>query len=119
MSGDDSVKADRVGPQIQSWPGIGKHRIIAVMIRMLKIHEQRQLGRTIGLSWVFLAAPFFIWPTELYSQARRHVKVLLESQQFGNLDRGSVQGSGSVIIRRDSVRPSGRLGAVEKETKVQ
>jgi hypothetical protein len=89
------------------------------MIRMLKIHEQRQLVRTIGLSCFFLAAPLFIWPTELYSQDRRHIKVLLESQQFGNFDRGSVQGSGSVIIRRDSVRPSGRLGAVEKETKVQ
>ncbi len=69
------------------------------MIPVPKIYEDRKLARIAGSALLGLVALLFVWPTELYSQAGRHVKVLLESQQLGNSDRSSVQGGGSVIIR--------------------
>jgi len=54
-----------------------------------------------------------------YSQTRRNVKVVVESQQSGASSRESLQGSGSVIIRRGTVQPSGRLAAGDRQTTVQ
>ena len=44
-------------------------------------------------------------------QSRRQVKVLVESQQSGTQNQEAVQGSGSVIIGRGNVSPSGRVTA--------
>jgi hypothetical protein len=52
-------------------------------------------------------------------QSRRQVKVLVESQQSGTQNQEAVQGSGSVIIRRGNVQPSGRVTAGDRRTSVQ
>lgn len=52
-------------------------------------------------------------------QSRRQVKVLVESQQSGTQNQEAVQGSGSVIIRRGNVQPSGRVTAGDRQTTVQ
>jgi len=59
------------------------------------------------------------WSAHLTGQSPRQIKVLLESQQLVDQNRQAVQGSGSVIIRKGNVQPSGRLGAVERQTTVQ
>jgi len=53
------------------------------------------------------------------AQSHRQIKVLLETQQNGTSNQESVQGSGSVIIRRGTVYPSGRLAAGDRQTTVQ
>lgn len=53
------------------------------------------------------------------AQSRRHIKVLVETQQSGTSSQEAVQGSGSVIIRRGTVQPSGRLTAGDRQTTVQ
>ena len=53
------------------------------------------------------------------SQTHRHIKVVLDSQQTENLNRESVQGSGSVIIRRGTVNPSGQIIANDRQTTVK
>ena len=53
------------------------------------------------------------------AQSRRQIKVLVESQHSGTHSREAVQGSGSVIIRRGSVQPSGRVTAGDRQTTVQ
>ena len=53
------------------------------------------------------------------AQTPRHIKVVLHSQQTESLNRDGVQGSGSVIIRRGTVSPSGRVIANERQTTVQ
>jgi len=52
-------------------------------------------------------------------QSRRQIKVLVESQQSGTQSQEGVQGSGSVIIRRGNVQPSGRVTAGDRQTTVQ
>ena len=69
---------------------------------------------------VFAAAVLlFGLPSALYSQGRQQVKVLLETQQSGDQSREVVQGSGGVIISREKVRPSGRLGATDGQITVK
>jgi Bacterial type II and III secretion system protein len=85
---------------------------------LLNIAPKRKLGRAAVLVFLCLSA-LFAGPGELYSQGARHIKVVLESQQSSKFDRSSAHASGSVIVRRDRVRPSGRLSALENETKVQ
>lgn len=53
------------------------------------------------------------------AQSRRHIKVLVETQQSGTSNQEAVQGSGSVIIRRGTVHPSGQLTAGDRQTTVQ
>ena len=53
------------------------------------------------------------------SQSRRQIKVLVESRQSGTQNQEAVQGSGSVIIRRGNVQPSGRVTAGDRRTTVQ
>jgi hypothetical protein len=52
-------------------------------------------------------------------QSRRQVKVLVESQQSGAQSQESLQGSGSVIIRKGNVSPSGRITGGDRQTTVQ
>src|SRR5712692_3689088 len=54
-----------------------------------------------------------------HSQSRRQIKVVVESQQSGTQDREGLGGSGSVIIRRGSAYPSGRITGGDKQTTVQ
>ena len=53
------------------------------------------------------------------AQSRRQIKVLVESQQSGTQRQEGVQGSGSVIIRKGNVYPSGRVDAGDRRTTVQ
>jgi hypothetical protein len=53
------------------------------------------------------------------SQSRRQIKVLVESQQSETQRQEGMQGSGSVIIRKGNVYPSGRVDAGERRTTVQ
>jgi len=59
------------------------------------------------------------WPASGLAQTNRLVKVLLQSQQLSNQNEDRLQGSGSVIIRRGTVYPSGRVTANESNTTVQ
>ena len=52
-------------------------------------------------------------------QNRRQVKVVVESQQSDKQNQQAVQGSGSVIVRRGNVQPSGRLAAGDRQTIAQ
>ncbi|HXV82200.1 MAG TPA: hypothetical protein VEG60_20200 [Candidatus Binatia bacterium] len=58
-------------------------------------------------------------PSIVHAQSRRHIKVLVESKQSGTQSQETIQGSGSVIIRRGNVHPSGRVTAGERQTTVQ
>jgi hypothetical protein len=69
---------------------------------------------TVALVCLVLAMPFIG-----NAQTRRQIKVLVESQQSGTQNQEGVQGSGSVIIRRGNVQPSGRVTAGERHTSVQ
>jgi hypothetical protein len=73
------------------------------------------IGSAIILPLVF----GFIATTIGYSQQRRNIKVVLQIQQTGTSSQENVQGSGSVIIRRGTVSPSGRLTAGDRQTTVQ
>lgn len=53
------------------------------------------------------------------AQSRRNIKVVLESTQTGASHQETVQGSGSVVIRRGTVQPSGRLAANDRQTTTQ
>jgi hypothetical protein len=52
-------------------------------------------------------------------QSRRQIKVLVESQQSGAQSQESLQGSGSVIIRKGNAYPSGRVTGGDRQTTVQ
>ncbi len=67
---------------------------------------------------ILLCAVLFL-TADLPAQTRRNIKVVLDSQQTENLNRDAVQGSGSVVIRRGTVNPSGRIIAGERQTTVQ
>jgi hypothetical protein len=55
----------------------------------------------------------------VHSQARRNIKVVLETLQSGVSSQETLQGSGSVIIRRGTAQPSGRITANDRQTTVQ
>jgi Bacterial type II and III secretion system protein len=69
---------------------------------------------TVALVCLVLGMPFIG-----NAQTRRQIKVLVESQQSGTQSQEAVQGSGSVIIRRGNVQPSGRVTANDRQTTVQ
>ncbi len=65
----------------------------------------------------FLFSPV-VWPTHGDAQTRRHIKVMLNSQQTENFNRETVRGSGSVVVRRGTVYPSASIVANEGQTTV-
>jgi type II/III secretion system protein len=69
----------------------------------------------------FLAVLILLFGTTAKSQSQqpRHIKVLLETKQSGTSNQENVQGSGSVVIRRGTVNPSGRIIANDRQTTVQ
>jgi hypothetical protein len=74
-------------------------------------------------SWLvqtaIIAPVLLYWSAGAHAQPRRHIKVVVETKQTGTSNQETVQGSGSVIIRRGGAQPSGRLTAGEKQTTVQ
>jgi hypothetical protein len=78
-----------------------------------------QTGITFAASIVaFLILAFGVAPTA-HAQTRRHIKVVLDSQQTESLNRETLQGPGGVVIRRGTVSPSGRIIANDRQTTVQ
>lgn len=73
----------------------------------------------IALRLIIFLAGFFVFSQASDAQTRRHIKVVLDSQQNEQLGDQSVQGSGAVVIRRGTVNPSGRISANERQTTVQ
>jgi len=57
--------------------------------------------------------------THAGAQTARHIKVVFNSQQTENLNSDGVQGNGSVVIRRGTVSPSGRIIANDRRTTIQ
>ena len=53
------------------------------------------------------------------SQTRRNIKVVLDTQQTETQNRDALQGSGSVVIRRGTVEPSGRVTGAQRQTTVK
>ncbi|HEX5606057.1 MAG TPA: hypothetical protein VFY96_06050 [Candidatus Binatia bacterium] len=53
------------------------------------------------------------------AQTRRNIKVVLESRQSGTSNRTGAQGSGSIVVRRGTVYPSGRIAAGNQQTTVE
>jgi len=53
------------------------------------------------------------------AQTRRHIKVVLDTQQTETHNHEQVQGSGAVLIRRGTVNPSGQIVANERQTTVK
>ena len=53
------------------------------------------------------------------AQTRRNIKVVLETRQTGSRDRAGVQGSGSIVVRKGTVRPSGSIAAADRQTTVE
>ena len=53
------------------------------------------------------------------AQPIRHIKVVLYSQQTESVNRDGIHGTGSVVIRRGTVSPSGRIVANDRQTTVQ
>lgn len=71
------------------------------------------------VSIAVVAAFAFGLAAHAISQTRSHIKVVVESQQSGTTNHERVQGSGSVIVRRGAVQPSGRIAAGDTKTTVQ
>ena len=53
------------------------------------------------------------------AQSRRNIKVVLETRQTAASNQEALQGSGSVIVRRGTVHPSGRIAGTDRQTTVQ
>lgn len=73
----------------------------------------------IGIGLLLASGALIVGLSSGESQTRRHIKVVLDSQQTETLNRDAVQGSGSVIIRRGTVNPSGRIIANDSQTTVK
>jgi hypothetical protein len=73
----------------------------------------------IGIGLLLASGALIVGLSSGESQTRRHIKVGLDSQQTETLNRDAVQGSGSVIIRRGTVNPSGRIIANDSQKTVK
>jgi Bacterial type II and III secretion system protein len=79
-----------------------------------------QMKNCLGVRFtVALVCLLLVIPAIGNAQTRRQIKVLVESQQSGTQSQEAVQGSGSVIIRKGNVQPSGRVTAGDRRTTVQ
>jgi hypothetical protein len=68
---------------------------------------------------VITAGLFLCMSAPAHTQSRRHIKVVLETKQSGTSSQEGLQGSGSVIIRRGTVQPSGRITGADRQTTMQ
>lgn len=82
----------------------------------LAIHNRSRLVLALVLSsWVCVLGGSEI----AGAQTRRNIKVLLETRQSGAGNRAGAQGSGSIVVRRGTVYPSGRIVAGNQQTTVE
>ena len=82
----------------------------------LAIHNRSRLVLALVLSsWVCILGGSEI----AGAQTRRNIKVLLETRQSGAANRAGAQGSGSIVVRRGTVYPSGRIAAGNQQTTVE
>ena len=79
----------------------------------------RPLKSLLSFNLVILAVLTAGYAAVSEAQSRRNIKVVLETRQTATSNRERVQGSGSVIVRRGTVQPSGRIVASDRETTVQ
>ncbi|HME59842.1 MAG TPA: hypothetical protein VKH62_01185 [Candidatus Binatia bacterium] len=79
---------------------------------MVARYTRRSTEVTIVVALVCAFAP------QIHAQTRRNIKVLLETRQTGTSNQEALQGSGSVIIRRGTVQPSGRITGTDRQTTV-
>ena len=75
--------------------------------------------KKLAASSVILVSLIFAVGLTGQAQTRRHIKVVLDTQQTETHNREQVQGSGAVIIRRGTVNPSGQIVANERQTTVK
>jgi hypothetical protein len=73
----------------------------------------------LGLGLVLTVGVLLIATTPGHAQTRGNIKVVLDTQQTKSLSRDGLQGSGSVIIRRGTVEPSGRVTGAQRQTTVK
>jgi len=76
---------------------------------------QRKIALVVLIVWTYLFASSWSSP----AQTRRHIKVVLDTQQSESLRREQLQGSGGVVIYRGSTNPFGSIVANERQTTVQ
>lgn len=67
----------------------------------------------LAVGWLGAAA------VDAHGQARRQIKVVLQSQQTATSSQETLQGTGGVIVRRGGAQPTGRITAGERQTTVQ
>ena len=77
------------------------------------------MNSLLSRSLLIILALIAMMVSSSHAQTHRHIKVVLDSVQNENLNREALQGSGSVVIRRGTVNPSGRIIANERQTTVQ
>lgn len=53
------------------------------------------------------------------AQTRRNIKVVFETRQSGSSNSAGAQGSGSIVVHRGTVYPSGRIAAGERQTTLE
>jgi len=71
------------------------------------------------ITWLIGACLSVSPASDTGAQSPRHIKVVLHSQQTESVNQDGVRGSGSVVIRRGTVSPSGRVIASDRRTTVQ
>jgi hypothetical protein len=76
---------------------------------------QRKIALAVLIVWTHLFANS--WSS--LGQTRRHIKVVLDSQQTESYRREQLQGSGAVVIYRGGTNPFGSIVANERHTTVQ
>ncbi|HEU4343466.1 MAG TPA: hypothetical protein VFU31_18105 [Candidatus Binatia bacterium] len=75
--------------------------------------------RALASAMLAAAVVLVLAPFSMVHPQSRQIKVVVDFQQSETRNREAVQGSGSVIIRRGAVQPSGRIAAGNRETTVR
>jgi hypothetical protein len=83
----------------------------------IEVYCRTQPRRVVNI--IVVVGLVFGFAAHAVSQTRPHIKVVVESQESGTTNQETVQGSGSVIIRRGTAQPSGRITAGDRQTTVQ
>ena len=79
----------------------------------------RPLKSLLSFNLVILAVLTAGYGAVSEAQSRRNIKVVLETRQTATSNQEALQGSGSVIVRRGTVHPSGRIAGTDRQTTVQ
>jgi hypothetical protein len=79
----------------------------------------RPLKSLLSFNLVILAVLTAGYGAVSEAQSRRNIKVVLETRQTAASNQEALQGSGSMIARRGTVHPSGRIAGTDRQTTVQ